>query len=251
LDPVYKVSTAPHTSVHARFSEEQVQGVEVTPALQGEVGHVHGSKSRQLHRDNREPQLSLATQDIHGCVPQRFVGSVPANIYDHPDMRPMISFHDPGDIAGAQVSSLRKGLEGSYRTTNPLNPRYQTLDGTVLPHPGMPVMDTERGPAHHLHPGHAPLMHSLNNGSGFGRATSLPDLAGGVAGVMNAGSSRVPSSRGGVPSSRGGGMPQQTLPRDRSEGALRQSPAASLRQSPAASIRSGGAPPPFLTKPGF
>lgn len=223
LEPVYKVPTAPHTSVHARFSEEQVQGVQVSPALSGEVGYVHGSKPRQLHRDNGEPQLSLATADVLGAGSQRYIGSVPANIYDHPSVRPAISFHDPSDIPGTQASSLRKGLEGSRRMTNPLNPCYASLDGAdARPHP-VPVLDAERGPAGPTHPGHHALIRSQGGGLG---TTSLPDLRA-------------------APPSRGGSV-QQSMPRDRSAGALRQSPAGSVGATPSGSARV----PAFLSKPG-
>merc|ERR1712217_472464 len=100
------------------------------------IGNVHGSKPRRLHWDNGEPQLSLIREDIPGTVPQRFVGAVPTNIYDPPDVRPVIDFHDPHDIPGAQVGSLRRGLPGN-RQVNPLNPNYTMLDGDPrrAPHP--------------------------------------------------------------------------------------------------------------------
>merc|ERR1711972_1279275 len=107
---------------------------------------------------------------IAGTVPQRWVGSVPHNIYDPPDVRPMISFHDPHDIPGAQVGTLKKGIEGTTgRVCNPLNPRYPMLDGDQYGHPvptsghhvGPPAFEAERGQARHPHP----MMHSRASGS--------------------------------------------------------------------------------------
>merc|ERR1712232_768376 len=84
-------------------------------------------------------------EDIAGTIPQRWIGSVPANIYDPPEVRPMISFHDPHDIPGAQVGSLKKGIEGiTRRQCNPLNPRYPMLDGEARPQP-LPLLENERG----------------------------------------------------------------------------------------------------------
>merc|ERR1719207_110689 len=102
------------------YTEEQ--GAVPAPRIADQIGHVHGSKPRKLNWDNGEPQFSLLKEDIAGTVPQRWAGSVPFNIYDPPEVKQPISFHDPHDIPGAQVGSLRKGLEGSQRHTNPLNP---------------------------------------------------------------------------------------------------------------------------------
>jgi len=124
---------------------------------------------RQLHRDNGEPQLSLVKDDIVGCLPQRWVGSVPRSIYDSEDIRPPISFHDPGDIKGAQVGTFKKGLE-SRRCVNPLNPRYKLLDGySAAP---VPTIDAERGKAEHV------ALPSLRGG---GASSSTPNLHSGVA----------------------------------------------------------------------
>jgi hypothetical protein len=181
LDPVYQVPCNKTTSMHATFAEEQ--GMAAPPATTQHVGEVLGSKPRKLHWDNGEPQLSLLREDIAGAVPQRFVGSIPANVYDPPDVRPMLSFHDPNDIAGAQVGSLKRGdgLRHGYRGTNPLNPRYQMLDGEVRPQP-MPTFDTERGAAHNLHP----MMRSQ------AASASAPNLHG----TRTQGSSRAGSSYG-------------------------------------------------------
>merc|ERR1711920_906970 len=128
------------------------------------VGPVQGSKSRQLHRDNGQPQLSLVREDIAGTLPQRFVGVVPANIYDSPEVRPMIDFHDPHDIPGAQVGSLKRSIPGN-RQVNPLNPNYTMLDG-----------DPQRAPH--------PMLH------GRASAQSFPDLHNTGGRATPAGSSR-------------------------------------------------------------
>jgi len=166
LDPVYKLPVANVTSLHTRFSEERGSDAPRTPpGMHRHIGEVHGSKPRRLHRDNGEPQLSLVREDIAGTVPQRFVGSIPANIYDSHDVRPMVEFHDPHDIPGAHVGSLKKGIH-SRREVNPLNPQYTMLDGD----PGRPPH---------------PMLH------GRGNAQSASDLHGtGGVGATPAGSSR-------------------------------------------------------------
>jgi hypothetical protein len=98
------------------------------------IGEVPQSKPRKLQWDNGEPHFSLLTEDIAGSQPQRWVGSVPFNIYDPPEKKPIISFHEPQDIPGTQVGSLRKGIV-TGRMTNPLNPRYTMLDGPARMHP--------------------------------------------------------------------------------------------------------------------
>jgi hypothetical protein len=98
------------------------------------IGEVPQSKPRKLQWDNGEPHFSLLTEDIAGSQPQRWVGSVPFNIYDPPEKKPIISFHEPQDIPGTQVGSLRKGIV-TGRMTNPLNPRYTMLDGPAKMHP--------------------------------------------------------------------------------------------------------------------
>lgn len=143
LDPVYKVTTAGTTSLFAKYSEERGMQVKQSPVQVSEIGEVPGSKPRKLQWDNGEPQLSLLREDIAGTLPQRWVGAVPHNIYDPPEIRPMISFHDPNDIAGAQVGTLKKGLEASRRCLNPLNPKYTMLDGNPQPQP-VPTFDAER-----------------------------------------------------------------------------------------------------------
>eukprot|EP00440_Ansanella_granifera_P029482 gb/GFBE01032022.1/.p1 GENE.gb/GFBE01032022.1/~~gb/GFBE01032022.1/.p1 ORF type:complete len:547 (+),score=65.98 gb/GFBE01032022.1/:1-1641(+) len=144
-DPRYKVPTNATTSLHAKYHEENGMGIEVPRMEVQEIGFVEGSKPRKLTRDNGEPQLSLLREDIAGTVPQRWVGSVPTNIYDPPEVRPMISFHDPHDIPGAQVGTLRKGIEGSRRCVNPLNPKYNMLDGNARPQP-VPTFEAQRHP---------------------------------------------------------------------------------------------------------
>eukprot|EP00928_Gymnodinium_smaydae_P079746 TRINITY_DN635_c0_g1_i2.p1 TRINITY_DN635_c0_g1~~TRINITY_DN635_c0_g1_i2.p1 ORF type:complete len:501 (-),score=45.93 TRINITY_DN635_c0_g1_i2:129-1568(-) len=143
LDPEYTVPTHATTSLHAVYTEET--GQQLAPRDAHMIGQIHGSKPRKLQWDNGEPHFSLLREDIAGTVPQRWIGSVPANIYDPPEVRPAISFHDPHDIPGAQVGSLKKGIEGSTRRqVNPLNPRYPMLDGDTRPQP-VPLMEGERG----------------------------------------------------------------------------------------------------------
>jgi len=192
LDPVYRVPSNMTTSLHTSYAEEQ--GMEAPYALPDDIGPVHQSKPRKLQWDNGEPQLSLVREDIAGAVPQRFVGSIPANIYDPPDVRPMLSFHDPHDIHGAQVGSLPRGL-ATYRVTNPLNPRYQMLDGEVRPQPvPTTTLDAERGPARGLHP--------MLRSQGHGASASAPSLGG--TRTPGAGSSRAASSYGRPPSNGNG-----------------------------------------------
>merc|ERR1719387_223447 len=133
LDPVYQVSQTSATSIPIRWTEEE--GRVYAPPMEVEViGEVPQSKPRKLQWDNGEPHFSLLTEDIAGSQPQRWVGSVPFNIYDPPEKKPIISFHEPQDIPGTQVGSLRKGIV-TGRMTNPLNPRYTMLDGPAKMHP--------------------------------------------------------------------------------------------------------------------
>merc|ERR1719324_1331479 len=147
------VPTTTTTSMPTMWMEESGSYEVQEPQTEAHtVGPVAGSKPRKLQWDNGEPQFSLLREDIAGAAPQRWVGAVPFNIYDPPEVKPAISFHDPHDIPGAQVGTLKKGIEGSGRggTTNPLNPRYKMLDGDVRPQP-VPVFDAERNvPSHSL-----------------------------------------------------------------------------------------------------
>jgi len=206
LEPVYKVSTSATTSLHTKFSEELGRSdVQLYNPEEQYHGEIAGSKPRKLQWDNGEPQFSLVREDIAGTVPQRWVGAVPCNIYDPPEVKEVISFHDPHDIPGAQVGSLKKGIEGSRRagTTNPQNPRYIMLDGDARPQP-VPVFDAERNlPVHSLYKSRA-------------QAASLPNLA------------ATPQAS------------QRSMQRDASEGALlRRGPSGAPLGSPAASQRSG------------
>jgi len=143
-------------------------GTQIPQVIAEPAGEVAGSKPRKLQWDNGEPHFSLMREDIAGTVPQRWVGSVPQNIYDPPEVRPMMTFHDPHDIPGAQVGSLKKGIV-TGRVLNPLNPRYPMLDGDQKPD-AVPVMvEAER-----QHPGaHA---HHLTRQGGLGASSSLPNL---------------------------------------------------------------------------
>ncbi|CAE8581816.1 unnamed protein product [Polarella glacialis] len=160
LDPVYKVPTNAVTSLHAKYNEEYGLGIEVPRVEAQQHGFVDGSRPRKLTRDNGEPQLSLLREDIAGTVPQRWVGAVPSNIYDPPEVRPMMSFHDPHDIPGAQVGTLKKGIV-SGRSCNPLNPYYPMLDGNARPQP-VPSFEAQR--------------HPLLRSQGMGASSSMPNL---------------------------------------------------------------------------
>jgi len=152
LEPVYQVPTSTVTSLPHRWTEEHgTYNVHEGQVEAHTVGPVAGSKPRKLQWDNGEPLFSLLREDIAGAAPQRWVGAVPFNIYDPPQVKPAISFHDPHDIPGAQVGTLKKGIEGSIRTLNPLDPLqpdYQMLDGERRP-PASPVpngyIEAERG----------------------------------------------------------------------------------------------------------
>lgn len=152
LEPVYVVPTTTTTSLPTMWMEERgIEKVAAPPVEAHTIGPVAGSKPRKLQWDNGEPQFSLLREDIAGAAPQRWAGAVPFNIYDPPDVKPAISFHDPHDIPGAQVGTLKKGIEGSIRTRNPLDPLcpdYQLLDGSKRPAP-TPVpaggVEAERG----------------------------------------------------------------------------------------------------------
>jgi len=211
LEPSYKVSTTATTSLHTKYSEELGRGLELHRTEAQIHGFIAGSKPRKLTWDNGEPQFSLVREDIAGTVPQRWIGAVPINIYDPPEVKPVISFHDPHDIPGAQVGTLKKGIEGSKRggSTNPLNPRYKMLDGDVRPQP-VPVFDAERNiPTHALVQSRA-------------QASSLPNL---TLGRQAQGGTPV----GSVPPS------QRSMRREASDSMLRQ------RESAAASQRGMGA----------
>jgi len=199
LEPTYKVPThRVTTSLHTRFVEEKGQGIELPPKEADEVGPVHGSRPRKLQWDNGEPQLSLLREDIPGTVPQRWVGAVPHNVYDPPEVRPIISFHDTHDLPGAQVGSLKRGI-ATRRSVNPLNPAYTMLEGETR-HPA-PVIEAERGSAQPLHP-------MMRTAAG---TASLPNLHGG--------------SGGATPSRSGAGSAQpsgRSMQRDMSAGNLRR-----------------------------
>jgi len=189
LDPVYKVPTHATTSLHNVYTEEH--GVAHAPKEADEIGEVHGSKPRKLQWDNGEPHFSLLREDIPGTIPQRWVGSVPANIYDHPEARPMISFHDPHDIPGAQVGSLKKGIEGiTRRSVNPLNPRYPMLDGDGRP-PPVPLLEAERG-----NPRSGLGAHPVLQNRTLGSSSSAPSLRTAAEAVRGGQSQYMPGASG-------------------------------------------------------
>jgi len=147
LDPVYRAPTTSTTSLDILWNEEAQAGMSKAMSNMPNaetIGPVAGSKPRKLTWDNQEPFFSLLREDIAGAAPQRWIGSTPFNVYDPPHKKPVISFHDPHDVPGAQVGSLKRGI-GSTRMTNPLNPKYQMLDGLQLTYQAEPVMEAERG----------------------------------------------------------------------------------------------------------
>ncbi|EEQ99927.1 hypothetical protein Pmar_PMAR015987 [Perkinsus marinus ATCC 50983] len=92
------------------------------------IGQVPLSKPRKLQWDNGEPLFSLLKEDIAGTSSQRYVGSIPFNIYGEP-LKGRPDFHSTNDIPGAQVNSLVKGIV-TRRKLDPQNPKYTFLDGS-------------------------------------------------------------------------------------------------------------------------
>jgi len=132
LDPTYEVSQVACTSLPTQWSEEVGRVAQPGPTVEV-IGEVPQSKPRKLQWDNGEPFFNLLTEDVAGARPQRWVGAVPFNIYDPAEKKPIISFHEPQDIPGTQVGSLRKGIV-TMRNINPLQPRYTMLDGPAKMH---------------------------------------------------------------------------------------------------------------------
>jgi len=101
IDPIYSVDI--RTTHPFRQSEGE------TVQAPREVGHIPGCTSRQLHRDNGEPQASLIRSDIAGAVSQRYKGCMPYSIYDPPEITPY-SGHmqlDCTDIEGTQTGTRK------------------------------------------------------------------------------------------------------------------------------------------------
>lgn len=102
IDPVYTVDT--RTTHPFRQSEG------ATLHAPREHGRIPGCTSRQLHRDNGEPQASLIRSDIAGAVSQRYKGCMPYSIYDPPEITPF-SGHmqlDCSDIEGTQTGTRKQ-----------------------------------------------------------------------------------------------------------------------------------------------
>jgi hypothetical protein len=101
IDPAYTVDT--RTTHPFRQSEGE------TLSAPREHGRVPGCTSRQLHRDNGEPQASLIRGDIAGAVSQRYKGGMPFNIYDPPEVTPYSAYGqlDCSDIEGTQTGSRK------------------------------------------------------------------------------------------------------------------------------------------------
>jgi len=148
LEPVYTCAQAPTTSLHVTYSQEKVQPpTHQAPKLKPEkIGPVDGSTSRKLHVGKNAPLWSLKKDDISGASPQRWAGEVPCNIYESQGAKPALSFHDPHDVAGAQVGTFKKGIT-TKRSINPLQPTYTLLDGKIVPSIGYKpqnALDAER-----------------------------------------------------------------------------------------------------------
>merc|ERR1719487_576996 len=101
IDPVYTVDT--RTTHPFRQSEG--------PTLHAprEHGRIPGCTSRQLHRDNGEPQASLIRSDIAGAVPQRYKGCMPFSMYDPPEITPYSGHMQLtcSDIDGTQTGTRK------------------------------------------------------------------------------------------------------------------------------------------------
>eukprot|EP00405_Crypthecodinium_cohnii_P035731 CAMPEP_0206529136 /NCGR_PEP_ID=MMETSP0325_2-20121206/2420_1 /ASSEMBLY_ACC=CAM_ASM_000347 /TAXON_ID=2866 /ORGANISM="Crypthecodinium cohnii, Strain Seligo" /LENGTH=344 /DNA_ID=CAMNT_0054024991 /DNA_START=14 /DNA_END=1044 /DNA_ORIENTATION=+ len=104
LDPVYKL---PSGTAHPTFRGEGHSAV-----APREVGEIEGAKTRQLHRDNHEPQNSLIRNDIPGAMPMRYKGCIPFNIQDPPQLTARSNRHmglDCSDIEGTQPGTRKAG----------------------------------------------------------------------------------------------------------------------------------------------
>jgi hypothetical protein len=101
IDPVYTVDTV---TTHP-FRKSEVESLQAPR----ELGRIPGSTSRQLHRDNGEPQASLIRSDIAGAVSQRYKGCMPFSIYDPPEVTPYGGHTqlDCSDIDGTQTGSRK------------------------------------------------------------------------------------------------------------------------------------------------
>jgi len=101
IDPTYTMDTR---TTHP-FRKSEVE----SHLFPREHGRIPGCTSRQLHRDNGEPQASLIRGDIAGAMSQRYKGGMPFNIYDPPEVTPY-SGHmqlDCTDIEGTQTGTRR------------------------------------------------------------------------------------------------------------------------------------------------
>jgi len=102
IDPVYTVDT--RTTHPFRRSEAE------SLHAPREHGRIPGCTSRQLHRDNGEPQASLIRSDIAGAVSQRYKGGMPFSIYDPPEVTPYAAHSqlDCSDIEGTQTGTRKR-----------------------------------------------------------------------------------------------------------------------------------------------
>lgn len=103
LEPEYRLNTS---------TTNPLLGGTIQPGwAASHVGPIEGATPRVLTRDNGEPQLSLASHDVPGAVPQRFKGVVPYNMYDPPEVTPLARHAglDCADIDGAQAGTRKAG----------------------------------------------------------------------------------------------------------------------------------------------
>jgi hypothetical protein len=114
LEPKYVVhhpTNTAATTLHVRWTaEKHIHGEQHPEVAPEEIGSVPGSKPRTEIRDNGEPQLSLATQDIAGARSQLRAGTLPYSMYGPSGKRPALSSSlNTADIVGAQASTIKHG----------------------------------------------------------------------------------------------------------------------------------------------
>lgn len=98
LDPVYKIAQG---TTHPFYGGDAEKDPE-----EATIGPVAGASARKIIRDNGEPGMSLFCKDIPGASSQRYKGQKPFNLYDPPEVTPIVFFHDPADIDGADAGSM-------------------------------------------------------------------------------------------------------------------------------------------------
>jgi hypothetical protein len=110
LDPSYVISATNHLAVESASSLSPIT-----------IGPIKDSKPRR-----RVPErFNAVRESIEGCSPQRYVGTLR---HSSLDSVPPLTHAAP--ITGTVSGSLRRGFV-SKRSTNPLEPAYTLLDGTI------------------------------------------------------------------------------------------------------------------------